>query len=46
MLDFTARTGLRASEVLGLEGRHLHLTGELAARQGPAAVAQAATSAR
>jgi integrase len=27
MLDFTARTGLRASEVLGLDGRHLHLTG-------------------
>ena len=27
MLDFTARTGLRASEVLGLEGRHVHLPG-------------------
>jgi integrase len=28
MLDFTARTGLRASEVIGLDGRHLHLTGD------------------
>ena len=28
MLDFTARTGLRASEVLGLDGRHLHLSGD------------------
>ena len=28
MLDLTARTGLRASEVLGLDGRHLHLTGD------------------
>ncbi len=27
MLDFAARTGLRASEVLGLDGRHLHLSG-------------------
>jgi integrase len=28
MLDFTARTGLRASEVIGLDGQHLHLTGD------------------
>lgn len=27
MLDFTARTGLRVSEVLGLDGQHLHLSG-------------------
>ncbi len=28
MFDLTARTGLRASEVLGLDGRHLHLSGD------------------
>ena len=28
MFDFAARTGLRASEILGLDGNHLHLAGD------------------
>jgi integrase len=28
MFDFAARTGLRCSEIIGLDGRHLHLSGE------------------
>lgn len=28
MVDFTARTGLRSLEVIGLDGRHLHLSGD------------------